>query len=111
MRKGARRCVHPIIRDLAMRVKSVLMEPRWTIVKIIGNEIKSTNEIYKSLQNRGLVIPKSTLYYHLSTLESMGIIEMAGYRETGGGAPEKTWQLKARKIVLDLLTGEIILER
>jgi hypothetical protein len=35
---------------------------------------------------------------------------MAGYREVGGGAPEKTWRLKARKICVDIVTGEVSME-
>jgi len=40
----------------------------------------------------------------------MGIIEMAGYREEGGGAPEKLWRLKTRKVGINLVTGEIFKE-
>jgi len=51
---------------------------------------------------------KSTkLYYHLSELKKAGIIEVAGYKEEGGGAPEKIWRLKSRRTVIDLLeTGK-----
>ncbi len=98
------------IREMMMELKEVLSEPRWSIVKIIGESIKGTNEIYDELQKRGLSIPRSTLYYHISSLEKDGIIEMAGYREEGGGAPEKLWKLKIRKICMDILTGEIVEE-
>jgi DNA-binding transcriptional ArsR family regulator len=55
-------------------------------------------------------MPRSTLYYHLSALEDAGIIEMAGYREEGGGAPEKLWKLKVRRVGIDLVTGGIVKE-
>lgn len=45
----------------------------------------------------------SGLYYHLSELHRAGIIEVAEYREVGGGAPEKVWKLKKKRIVIDLL--------
>ncbi|WP_245612371.1 ArsR family transcriptional regulator [Palaeococcus ferrophilus] len=52
-------------------------------------------------------MPRSTLYYHLSALEDAGIIEMAGYLEEGG-APEKLWKLKVRKIGMGLVTAGIL---
>jgi predicted ArsR family transcriptional regulator len=45
------------------------------------------------------------LYYHLSELKKAGVIEVAGYKDEGGGAPEKVWRLKSRRIVIDLLEG------
>jgi DNA-binding transcriptional ArsR family regulator len=98
------------MKNLRMRIKFVISEPRWTIIKIIGNETKGTNEIYDELEKWGFAIPRSTLYYHLSSLENEGIIEMAGYREEGGGAPEKLWKLKVKKICMDLISGEIVEE-
>jgi DNA-binding transcriptional ArsR family regulator len=52
----------------------------------------------------GESISRSGLYYHLSELEDSGIIELAEYREVGGGAPEKVWRLKTREIRINLLT-------
>jgi len=49
-------------------------------------------------------ISKSGLYYHLSEMEKSGIIELAEYREVGGGAPEKVWKLKTKEIKINLLT-------
>ena len=46
---------------------------------------------------------RSGLYYHLSELRSAGVIEVAGYIEEGGGAPEKMWKLRANEITIDLL--------
>ncbi len=98
------------IRDLVIRIKFVYSEPRWSIIKIIGDETKGTNEIYEELQKKSLGMPRSTLYYHLSSLENEGIIEMAGYREEGGGAPEKLWKLRVRKICIDLRSGNVVEE-
>ncbi|ASJ14484.1 DNA-binding protein [Thermococcus radiotolerans] len=98
------------LKNLMMTLKPLMVEPRRSIIKILSGGVKGTNEIYKALQERGLNMPRSTLYYHLSALEDMGIIEMAGYREVGGGAPEKLWKLKVRRIGIDLVTGEIFKE-
>ncbi|EHR78745.1 DNA-binding protein [Thermococcus litoralis DSM 5473] len=98
------------LRALMMLLKPLLAEPRRSIIKILSEGVKGTNEIYQALQERGLNMPRSTLYYHLSALEDAGIIEMAGYREEGGGAPEKLWKLKVRKIGIDLVTGEVFKE-
>jgi DNA-binding transcriptional ArsR family regulator len=76
---------------------------RWEIIGIIGEEQKGTNEIYEELSERGESLARSSLYYHLSELRSAGIIEVANYREEGGGAPEKVWSLKTKEINIDLL--------
>jgi len=76
---------------------------RWVILQVIGEGAKSTNEIFEGLIKAGEGLSRSGLYYHLSELEEGGIIEFAGYREEGGGAPEKVWRLKTRIICIDLL--------
>jgi DNA-binding transcriptional ArsR family regulator len=76
---------------------------RWTIIHIIGEGEKGSGEILEELEEHGESLARSSLYYHLSELESAGIIEMATYREAGGGAPEKVWKLKMREIRVDLL--------
>ena len=76
---------------------------RWEIIRIIGEEEKRSGEILDRLKEAGDSLARSSLYYHLSELEDAGIIEMAGYRELGGGAPEKIWKLKMREIRVDLL--------
>ena len=98
------------LKALMMALKPLLAEPKRSIIKILSEGVKGTNELYEALKERGLEMPRSTLYYHLSALEDAGIIEMAGYREEGGGAPEKLWRLKVRKIGIDLVTGEIFRE-
>lgn len=77
---------------------------RWTIIRLIGNEAKSTREILDGLTEAGDNLSRSGLYYHLSELEEAGIIELAEYREVGGGAPEKVWKLKTKEIKVNLLT-------
>jgi len=86
--------------------------PRMAIIKILRNESKSSGEIYEELLTKyQFDIPRSLLYYHLDALEKMGIIEMVQYRETGkGGAPEKVWKLKVKRIIFDIIEGKIILE-
>lgn len=76
---------------------------RWDIIAIIGHGSKGTNEIYDELIKRGENLARSSLYYHLSELRNGGIIEVSGYREEGGGAPEKLWRLKTTKIEIDLI--------
>ena len=63
-----------------------------------------TNEIFEGLKKAREGISKSGLYYHLSEMEKAGIIELAEYREVGGGAPEKVWKLKTKEIKINLLT-------
>ena len=98
------------LKTLMMTLKSLMIEPRRSIIRILSNDVKGTNEIYRALQEMRMDIPRSTLYYHLPALADMGIIEMAGYREEGGGAPEKLWKLRAKKIGMDIVTGEIFQE-
>lgn len=76
---------------------------RWMIIRLIGDEAKSTNEIFEGLKEASEGLSKSGLYYHLSELEEAAIIELAGYREVGGGAPEKVWRLKIKEIRINLL--------
>ena len=95
------------IHNMIMRIKFVYSEPRWSIIKIIENDTKGTNEIYEKLKKEGFEMPRSTLYYHLSLLSDADIIEMVGYREEGGGAPEKLWKLRVKKICADIIAGKI----
>ncbi len=37
-------------------------------------------------------------------MEKADIIELAEYKEVGGGAPEKVWKLKTQEIKINLLT-------
>ena len=77
---------------------------RWIIIHLIGDKAKSTNEIFERLEKTREGLSRSGLYYHLSELEEAGIIELAKYREVGGGAPEKVWRLKTKEIKINLLT-------
>jgi DNA-binding transcriptional ArsR family regulator len=78
---------------------------RWSIIRIIGEEERGSGEILVELKEMGESLARSSLYYHLSELEEADIIEMARYREAGGGAPEKVWKLKTREIKIDLLAN------
>ena len=79
---------------------------RWNIIRVIGEGEKGTGEILEELAKMGETLAKSSIYYHLSELEKTGIIEQSGYREEGGGAPEKLWKLKTRMIKIDLLNPD-----
>ena len=84
--------------------KALHCPTRWIIIRLIGDSQKGTNEIFEGLKKTGEGISKSGLYYHLSEMEKAGIIELAEYREVGGGAPEKVWKLKTQEIKINLLT-------
>ena len=83
--------------------KALRFPTRWTIIEYIGKGEKSTTEIYNHLIKKGEKLTKPGFYYHLSELKSANIIEVAKYIEEGGGAPEKIWRLKTKKIVINLL--------
>ena len=76
---------------------------RWKIIRIIGEEEKGTGKILSELKEGGETLARSSLYYHLSELEKADIIELARYKEEGGGAPEKVWRLKTKEIKINLL--------
>lgn len=85
-------------------VEALHCPTRWVIIRLIGDTTKSTREIFERLKEIGEHLSKSGLYYHLSELEKADIIELAEYREVGGGAPEKVWKLKTKEITINLLT-------
>jgi DNA-binding transcriptional ArsR family regulator len=97
----------PVIEQLYDLLALAQSEPRHSIIEALLEGEKSTNELYQYLESKGYSLPRTTLYYHLSELESAGIIEHAGYKETGGGAPEKVWKLRTRVICIDIPTGLI----
>lgn len=80
---------------------------RWRIIHLLGEGEKSTGEIREHLKGSCHSTGEQNLYYHLSELSSAGIIDVARYREEGGGAPEKIWKLSVEKITIDLLGGEL----
>lgn len=80
---------------------------RWKIIRFLAEGKKPTKEIRSHLEEGCHSTGKQNLYYHLSELSSVGIIEMADYREEGGGAPEKVWELAVEQITIDLLKGEL----
>jgi DNA-binding transcriptional ArsR family regulator len=83
--------------------KALHCPTRWSIIGLIGGDTVGTGQILEGLKASEGSLARSSLYYHISELEKAGIIEMAGYREVGGGAPEKTWRLRTREIRINLL--------
>ncbi len=84
-------------------VRALHCPTRWLILDCLRDGERSTKEIFECLTKRDERITSSGLYYHLSELKNAGIIEVAGYREEGGGAPQKLWKIKAKKIVINLV--------
>ena len=97
---------HPRWLKLRDLVKALRFPTRWTIIEFIGDGVRSSTEIYEHLIERGKELTKPGFYYHISELKNAGIIEVAEYKEEGGGAPEKIWKLKTKRIVFDLLKME-----
>jgi len=93
-------------------IKMFTILPRMAIIQILARGDSSSGEIYDILRTEyGLEIPRSLLYYHLDALENIGIIELKEYRESGrGGAPEKVWRLKVKRVILDFGKGSLLLE-
>ncbi len=91
------------LRDL---VRALRFPTRWTIIEFIGDGKKSSTEIYEHLVKMGEELTKPGFYYHISELKNSGIIDVAEYREEGGGAPEKIWKLKIKRIEFDLLEDD-----
>jgi len=106
-----RGCKRVPFKEIIMLLKATACGPRWAIIKALSSEELSTSEIAERLEEIfGRPFPRSTLYYHLSVLRDIGIIDIASYKERGPGAPEKIWKLKARKIVVNLLDGKVSFE-
>ncbi len=97
---------HPRWLKLRDSVRALRFPTRWAIIEFIGHGTKSTTEIYDHLIDRGEKLTKPGFYYHISELKNADIIEVADYMEEGGGAPEKIWKLKTKRIVFDLLEIE-----
>ena len=97
-------CAHSS-NPLPKYIRALHCPTRWTIIRFIGNGKKSTKEIQRFLKQKGENITRSGLYFHLSELKKAGIIDVAGYKEDGGGAPEKIWKVKKKKIAIDLFTS------
>ena len=97
---------HPRWLELRDLVRALRFPTRWAIIEFIGNGAKSSTEIYEHLAGIGEQLTKPGFYYHISELKNANIIEVAEYKEEGGGAPEKIWKLKIRRIEFDLLKTE-----
>ena len=92
------------LRKLRKYINALHCPTRWKIIRVIGEQRKSTSEIFEGLEKVGESLSKNGLYYHLSELRDAGIVEVVDYREVGGGAPEKVWRLKTKEIKINLLT-------
>lgn len=90
------------LREVQRCIRALHCPTRWRIIQCIGAEEMSTREIFEEL-GLGEEISLAGLYYHLSALKGAGIVEVASYRESKAGTPEKVWRLKTRRIVIDLL--------
>lgn len=90
------------VREMARYARAFHCPTRWQIIKLLDCGPAMTSEIAELLQSEGVMIGRPNLYYHLSELQSVGIIEVAEYREEGGGAPEKVWRLALDKITINL---------
>jgi DNA-binding transcriptional ArsR family regulator len=101
---GSKECCPQEFSKFQKYFRALHCPTRWTIIRLIGDETKGTNEIFEGLKEAGEGLSRSGLYYHLSELEEAGIIELAEYREIRGGAPEKVWRLKTKEIKINLLT-------
>lgn len=95
------------LRELEVYIRVLHCPTRWYIIETLSEGAKSTSEIFEELKRRSKDVSKPSLYYHLSELDDADIIEIAEYRETGGGAPEKVWKLKAKQIVIELTRARI----
>lgn len=102
---------HPRWLTLRRYGKALRFRTRWSIIEFIGTDTKSSTDIYEHLMGQGEGLSKSGFYYHLNELKKAGIIEVAGYIDEGGGAPEKCWQLKTTRITISLLPEEKETER
>lgn len=94
---------HPRWLQIRRLARALRVRTRWDIIEFIGRGEKSTTEIFDCLRQRGKQLTVQGLYYHLAELKKAGIIEVAGYLEEGGGAPQKRWRLKSTTLTLDLL--------
>ena len=87
-------------------VRALRFRTRWIIIEYINDGKRTSTEIYNYLIERGEELTKPGFYYHLSELKNADIIEVADYIDEGGGAPEKVWKLKTKKIIIELLKTE-----
>ena len=95
-------CTLPNVMSFIETLKALHCPTRWKILRVIGKGEKTTGEIYRELSKDEHIV-KSSFYYHMSSLEKANIIERVGYKEEGGGAPEKIWRLKMKEVKVDLI--------
>ena len=90
-------------KTLNKSIQALHCPTRWDIIRFIGKGKKSTKDIQAFLTKNDECVTPSKVYYHLSELKKAGIIDVAEYKEEGGGAPDKVWKLKKTSIVINLL--------
>jgi len=90
------------LREMARYARALHCPMRWRIIEFLRDGPAPTSRIAELLQREGAMRGRPNLYYHLSELQKAGIIEVAEYREEGGGAPEKVWRLSIDKLIINL---------
>jgi len=90
------------LQEIAAYARALHCPARWRIIELLRDGPASTSRIIELLQHEGAMRGRPNLYYHLSELQKAGIIEVAEYREEGGGAPEKVWRLALDRITINL---------
>ena len=91
------------IKEIRQYARALHCPTRWEIIGVLADKNLSTGEISEALREKGMEVEAQNLYYHLSELGAVGIIGVSSYREVGGGAPEKVWELKVRKLTINLI--------
>ncbi|MGQ9478384.1 MAG: ArsR/SmtB family transcription factor [Candidatus Bipolaricaulia bacterium] len=93
------------LNEVAKYARALHCPTRWRIIELLSAGPAATSELASRLKRGGRGMGRPNLYYHLSALQEAGIIEVAEYREQGGGAPEKVWKLALDKLIINLKEG------
>ncbi len=89
---------------LPLLVKALRAEARLSILKSLKDGPKASSAIFADLRSNGFSdMEKSTFYYHLLLLKSLGIIYEVS-QIIGAGKPEKVWGLAAERIIIKLVS-------
>ncbi len=87
-------------------VKALHCPTRWLIIECLKDREMSTRELLDCLLEKEKVT-MTALYYHLSELKNAGIVEISGYIEEKGGAPQKVWRLRLKKVEIPLVDDDV----
>jgi len=86
-------------------VRALHCPTRWLIIECLKKREMSTKELLDCLlEKEGITM--AALYYHLSELKNAGIVEISGYIEEKGGAPQKVWKLRVKKVEIPLVDDD-----